>query len=71
MPTSLMVVGEPTSKVPLTPAILKLATDKTLSTSESLVRTLPEVVFASSRMVKLSAFKIDGSSCAVTVMVAV
>ena len=77
------MVKAPTSSIVYVPAVappgtevvtsftVKLATESVLSTSLSLLSTLPVVVFASSRIVKVSATKTESSSTAATLMVAV
>ena len=55
---------------PLAPT-LKLVTDSVLSTSLSLLSTLPVVVLASSRIVKVSAFRTESSSTMAMLTVAV
>ena len=61
-----MVAVWPAVKVPLTPAMLKVDTLRTLSMSLSLLSTLP-IAGVSSAMVCVSAVKTLGSSTAVTV----
>ena len=73
-PTSSIVyvpaVAPPGTEV-MTSLIVKLVTDSVSSTSLSLLSTLPVVVFASSRIVKVSAIKTESSFTSATLMVAV
>ena len=62
------VPGATVTISPLSPT-LKLATLKGLSTSRSLVSTLPEEFAASSMILIVSAVKTDTSSTAVTLIV--
>ncbi|MCY1560939.1 hypothetical protein D9M68_981370 [compost metagenome] len=65
VPTPAMVAVWPAVKLPVTPAMVKLDTLRLLSTSESLLSTLP-VAGVSSATVLLSAVRTDASSAGVT-----
>ena len=69
LPTFAMVKAEPT--VPATPLTVKAETVRELSTSVSLVRTLPVTKTASSLPVALSETETGASLTAVTVSVSV
>ena len=74
MPTSVIVwlVGVPPEATStLVPLTVKLATFSGLSMSRSFESTLPELLAASSRMVRVSAARMDGISTASSVTVAV